>query len=424
MGTKGNEMVRQVMKKQLRDKLSSVFIKNAKGPAKYGDGKGLWLIVDANGSKRWRFIFSMASKRREMGLGGYPDTSLEKARELRDTARRGIKNGVDPIELRVSEKRKEAVEGKDFGSFADSLVDELAKGFRSDKHIAQWKMTMDVYAAPIRSKSLSKITTEDILSILTPIWHSKPETASRVRGRIERILDAAKGKKLREGENPARWKGNLDAWLSKQDKRLRGHYAAMAFNDVPKFIGKLRSREAVAASALEFLILTAARTNEVLGATWDEFDLDNKIWTISAMRMKAGHTHRVPLTFRAVEILAAMKKLPSISWVFPGLKKGKPLSNMSLAMLVRRMKIENVTVHGFRSSFRDWAGEETHWPREVAEAALAHAIGDATERAYRRGDALEKRRKLMEAWQDYCCYVEGSTNKVIGIKGYKAGAKS
>jgi integrase len=240
--------------------------------------------------------------------------------------------------------------------------------------------------------------------VLQPLWLTTPETASRLRGRIETVLDAAraKGHIARNEANPARWRGHLDKLLPKRQKLTRGHHAAMAFDNVPDFIGRLRERQAMAAMALKFAILTAARSGEVLGARWAEFDLESKVWVIPAGRMKAGREHRVPLSCWALAILAEFVKGRTCEFVFAGQKTGKPLSGMAMEMVLRRMKVEGVTVHGFRSAFRDWCGEATSFPRELAEAALAHVAGDATEQAYRRGDALEKRRKLMEAWANFC----------------------
>ncbi|MCC2654631.1 MAG: integrase, partial [Microvirga sp.] len=242
---------------------------------------------------------------------------------------------------------------------------------------------------------------EDVLRVLRPIWLTKSETASRLRGRIERVLDFAKARGMRTGENPARWRGHLDAVLPRRQKLTRGHHKAMPFDEVPAFVSRLRDAQGVAPRALEFLILTAGRTGEVLGAAWDEIDIEAGIWTVPAVRMKAGREHRVPLTQRALAILAELHEARTGEHVFPGLKRGKPLSSMAMEAVLRRMKID-ATVHGFRSAFRDWAGERTHFPREIAEAALAHLVGDAVERAYRRGDALEKRRELMSAWDSFC----------------------
>jgi integrase len=246
------------------------------------------------------------------------------------------------------------------------------------------------------------IATDDVLAVLKPIWTTKSETASRVRGRIEKVLDAAKAKGFREGENPARWRGHLDHLLPRPSKLARGHHAAMPYEDVPAFIAQLREREASSALALELCTLTAARSGEILGMRWSEVDLNRKIWTVPANRMKAGREHRVPLSPRAIVILRQLEKLKTGEFVFPGQARNKPLSNMAMEMVLRRMKIDDATVHGFRSSFRDWAGNVSSFPRELIETALAHVIGDKAEQAYRRSDALEKRRKLMEAWASYC----------------------
>jgi integrase len=335
---------------------------------------------------------------REMGLGPLLKVPLAKARELASEARAQLGAGKDPItERRVIPERIPT-----FGEMADDFIETMRPQFRNAKHVAQWEMTLRHYAKPLRSKAVNAIQTEDVLQVLKPIWNAKSETASRVRGRIERVLDAAKAKGHRTGENPALWRGHLANLLPRRRKLARGHHAAMAYPDVPAFIGRLREREAVAALALEFTILTAARSGETFGARWREVDPDAAVWTIPADRMKAAREHRVPLTPRALAILreVAQAGVEPDGFVFPGQKRDRPLSTMAMDMLLRRMGVD-VTVHGFRSSFRDWCGEESSFPREVAEAALAHVVGDATERAYRRGDALEKRRKLMLAWAGY-----------------------
>ena len=265
-------------------------------------------------------------------------------------------------------------------------------------------MTLETYAKPLRALPVDEVDTEAVLGVLQPIWRTTPETASRLRGRIETVLDAAraKGHISRNEANPARWRGHLDKLLAKRQKLTRGHHAAMPFDDVPELIGLLRDREAIAALALEFLVLTAARSGEVLGARWAEMDMAAKVWTVPAARMKAGREHRVPLSGRGLAILQKLGEAKTGEFVFPGQRSDKPLSGMAMEMLLRRMKAAGVTVHGFRSAFRDWCGEATSFPREIAEAALAHVAGDATERAYRRGDALEKRRTLMEAWASFC----------------------
>src|SRR6267378_588141 len=366
-------------------------------PGKYSDGGNLYLIVSPSGSRKWVLRFTWRGSAKEMGLGSATTVSLADAREKASAARRKLAQGVNPIEDR---RRDNGI--PTFGEMADNVREALSAGFRNEKHKAQWKSTLETYAAPLRFKPVDTIATDDVLAVLKPIWTLIPETASRVRGRIEKVLDAAKAKGFREGENPARWRGHLDRLLSKPSKLGRGHHPAMPYEDVAAFVGKLRERQATAALALEFCILTAARSGEVLGARWSEIDLDRKVWTVPAARMKAGREHRVPLSNRAIAILKRLRDFGSSEFVFPGQKPKKPLSNMAMEMVLRRMKVENATVHGFRSSFRDWAGNVTSFPREVTETALAHVIGDKAEQAYRRGDALEKRRNMMDAWSMYC----------------------
>lgn len=391
------------------------------GPGRHADGGGLYLDRDASGRSRWVFMWTRNGKRREMGLGpaSKGGVSLAAAREAAATARDVLSKGGDPIEARDAAKR-EPVPVPTFGEFADELVKALGVQWRNPKHRSQWAMTLKVYAKPLRSLPVNRIDTEAVLDVLKPIWLAKPETASRLRGRIERVLDAAKAKGHRSGENPARWRGHLDHLLPKRQKLTRGHHGALAYADLPEFVGELRGREGVAALALEFLILTAARSGEVRGAKWSEVDLRAKVWTVPASRMKAGREHRVPLSARAIEILEQVQPLasgkPDKAYVFPGPVSTKPLSENAFGALLKRMKLE-VTAHGFRSSFRDWAGEVSTFPREVAEAALAHVVGDATERAYRRGDALEKRRRLMDAWAGYAApRAAGSNVRQLGRK--------
>lgn len=380
-------------------KLTARTVATAK-PGRFGDGRGLYLVVSESGARKWVFRFTFAGRVTEMGLGGAGAISLAEARRFADEARREVAAGRNPIEAR-REAARIAASKPTFGRCVDAFLEAKSSEWRNEKHRAQWAMTLRTYAAPLRDLPIDEVDTEAVLSVLQPLWQSVPETASRLRGRIEAVLDAARAQGHRHGENPARWRGHLDHLLAKRQKLARGHHAAMPYSDVPAFVARLRPREAVAALALEFTILTAARSGEVLGARWPEFDLEAKVWTIPATRMKAGKEHRVPLSTRAVSILAKLGEARIGDFVFPGQRSGKPLSGMAMEMVLRRMKAEGVTVHGFRSSFRDWCGEETHFPREVAEAALAHVAGDATERAYRRGDALEKRRGLMEAWADY-----------------------
>jgi integrase len=371
-------------------------------PGKYGDGANLYLVVSKTGARKWVLRFTWRGRAKEMGLGSTASVTLADAREKAASARRKIA----PIDER---KRDDGI--PTFGETADDVRETLSAGFRNEKHRAQWKSTLETYAAPLRAKPVDTIATDDVLAVLKPIWTTKAETASRVRGRIEKVLDAAKAKGFRDGENPARWRGHLDHLLPRQSKLARGHHAAMPYEHVAAFMAQLRTREATAALALELCILTAARSGEILGMQWSEIDLDKKIWTVPAARMKAGREHRVPLSPRATGILRQLEKMKTGDFVFPGQSRSKPLSNMAMEMMLRRMKVEDATVHGFRSSFRDWAGNVSNFPREVVETALAHVIGDKAEQAYRRSDALEKRRKLMNAWAAYCMAPE--TGKVI-----------
>lgn len=371
-------------------------VKTAK-PGKYGDGANLYLLVSKTGARKWVLRFTLRGKTKEMGLGSATNVPLADAREKAANARRKIASGLNPIEER---KREGGI--PTFGEVADEVREALSVGFRNEKHKAQWKSTLETYAASLHGKPVDIIATDDILSVLKPIWTTKAETASRLRGRIEKVLDAAKARGFRGGDNPARWRGHLDHLLPRPSKLSRGHHAAMPYEEVADFIAKLRTREATAALALELCVLTAARSGEILGMRWPEIDLDNKVWTVPANRMKAGREHRVPLSSAAMTILRHLERMKIGDFVFPGQARGKPLSNMAMEMMLRRMKIDQATVHGFRSSFRDWAGNVSNFPRELIETALAHVIGDKAEQAYRRSDALEKRRQLMDEWAAYC----------------------
>ena len=390
------------------NKLSDRGVKALKEPGKHSDGGGLYLLVDEGGAKRWAFIYRRKSddgkwKTREMGLGGLASVPLAMARDLAEGCRKKIELGGDPIADRKHERearRAEERAKRTFGEVAAEFIAAHEAEWSNPKHVAQWRMTIDVYAAALKPKAVSEITTEDVLGVLKPIWTQKPETASRLRGRIEQILDAAKAAKLRTGDNPAEWKGNLKHLLAKPERG--GHHGALPYAAVPAFVGRLREQPGLAPRALEFAILTAARSGEALGARWEEIDIEEALWTVPAERMKGRREHRVPLSDRCMEILAEVGKHKVGDLVFPGRRTTAPLSDMALTMVLRRMKVDGATTHGFRSSFRDWCGDRTAFPREVAEAALAHAIGDATEAAYRREDALEKRRKLMDAWSAYC----------------------
>ena len=402
------------MAKHTLNRLSARKVVSATKPGRYIDGGGLHLVVSSNKSRKWVFRFGAHGQQRDMGLGALRDVSLPQARQLAATARMLVRSGSDPIAERARLQRLSAAVPT-FGQAADELIAGIERGFRNERHREQWRTTLATYAAPLRSKPVDQITTEDVLGVLQPIWSAKAETASRLRGRIERVLDAARARGHRSGENPARWRGHLDALLPKRPRHARGHHAAMPFDDVPGFVAKLRQKEGSGARALEFLILTAARSGEVFGARRSEFDLDTKLWIVPAGRMKGGREHRVPLSDRALEIVSDMLAAHSSEFVFPGARVGKHLSPTTLAITLHRMEA-GVTVHGFRSAFRDWVGERTHFTRETAEAALAHMVGDATERAYRRGDALEKRRELMNSWAAFC---EPKPANVVRITGAK-----
>ena len=388
-------------------KLSALKVASLKEVGRHSDGGGLYLHISDGSRRRWIFLFRQDGKQREKGLGSARDVSLAKAREKAEAIRKELREGVDPFAVVVPEG-----EVPTFGKFADDLVGDLASGFRNEKHIEQWKMTLgDAYCSKLRRKLVSEIASTDVLDVLKPIWSTKQETASRIRGRIERVLDAARARGLRTGENPARWKGHLDALLPKRHKLARGHHAAMPYSEVGATLSRLQGLSSASARALQLVILAAARSGEVLGMRWGEVDLPAGVWTVPADRMKAGREHRVPLTKGMLAILDELALLRpegdevGRAFVFPGNKPGKGLSVMSLTMCMRRLKLGHYTVHGFRSAFRDWVSEETDFSRELAEAALAHVYGDETERAYRRGDALKKRLGLMETWESYLARV-------------------
>ena len=337
-----------------------------------------------------------------MGLGSLDaGVGLAEARAARDEARRILQSGRNPIEMR-QEVRRTAVNKPTFGEIADALLEAKAREWRNEKHREQWRWSLTEAARELRPRPVDEIGTDAVLAVLKPLWTAKPETASRLRGRIEAVLDAAKAQDHRSGENPASWRGHLSHLLPKRPKLTRGHHAAMAYGDVPTLMATLRADDTTAARALEFCILTAARTGEVLGARWSEIDMVVNVWTVPPARMKAAREHRVPLSQCARATLEGLAQTRTCEFVFPSPRGARPLSHIAMAKVLARLGVEGVTVHGFRSAFRDWAGNETHFAREVAEAALAHVIGDKAEQAYRRSDALEKRRALMSAWAAYC----------------------
>ncbi len=366
---------------------------------KHADGGGLYLFVDGRASRRWFFLFSWHGRRPQMSLGNAQDVSLADAREAAANARKLVRSGINPIELRKAEASK--AETPTFGQIADELLESKLSEWRNDKHREQWRIALVQSVKPLRDMPVDVIDTEAVLGVLKPLWSEKPETASRLRGRIEAVLDAAKAKGHRSGENPAHWRGHLSHLLPKRQKLTRGHHAAMHYAELPAFLARLREQDNVGAWALEFTILTATRSGEVYGARWAEVDMSAKVWTLPPERTKAGRAHRVPLCDQAMVILNRLEEAKTCEFLFPSPRHHNKLSHVAMAKALRRAGNENATVHGFRSAFRDWAGNETHFPREVAEAALAHVVGDKAEQAYRRSDALEKRRALMDAWASY-----------------------
>lgn len=369
---------------------------NRLAPGRHSDGGGLYLNVKEGGSKSWMFLFKREGTRKGIGLGAYPAVSLAAARKKAEELRGVVASGKDPRSVMQEDAEPT------FGECVEKFLASMEGQWRNEKHRGQWRMTLgEAYCKPLLEKKVSDVGTEDVLKVLNPIWTTKAETASRVRGRIERVLDYAKARGWRSGENPALWRGHLKSILPSRLKLTRGHHAALPYHEIPKFVALLRERDAMAARALEFLVLTAARSGEVLGARWEEFDLDKKVWTVPAHRMKAARAHRVPLSSAALDLVKELHQFRVSEYVFRGQRDSAPLSGMAMEMQLRRMGFDRVTVHGFRSSFRDWAGEETDYAREIAEAALAHVVGDATERAYRRSDALERRRGLMQLWSEF-----------------------
>jgi integrase len=401
-------------------RLSPAAVKHAK-PGMHCDGGGLYLqaVLGAGGvtRKSWLFRFAENGRERQMGLGSLDNVSLAQARDKAAECRRLRQEGIDPIEARDAQRAAAAAENAKtmtFDQCAAGFIAAHRAGWRNTKHASQWQNTLTTYVSPVfRNLAVRAIDVGLVIKALEPIWSTKPETASRVRGRIEAVLDWAAARGFRDGDNPARWKGRLDKLLPRPSKvRAVEHHAALPYDEISSFMVELREREGVAARAFEFAILTAARTGEVLGAQWSEIDSGAKVWTVPAGRMKSGREHRVPLSGAAVAVLKRMAKAREGDHVFPGDRRAT-LSNMAFLMLLRRMGRGDLTAHGFRSTFRDWAAERTNFPNEVVEMALAHAISDKTEAAYRRGDLFEKRRKLMDAWAAYCHKSTMHVGKVV-----------
>jgi integrase len=392
----------------LRNKLKAASLKSISTPGKHADGGGLYLQVTkhpvaGNLRKSWIVRYRAATgKMREMGIGSFEDVSLANAREKAERIRYEVRDGSDAVEVRA-EAKQEAIRSRaaamTFAQCAEAYVNAHQSSWKNEKHRAQWTSSLQTYAYPIFGEvAIQDINISMVMKVLDPIWETKTETASRVRGRIENIIDWATVREYRTGENPARWRGHLEKALPARNKTKKvKHFAALAIDDFPKFMKHLRAQTGVGPLAFQFAILTATRTSEAIEARWDEIDLVDQSWTIPADRMKAGRIHRVPLSAAAVSVLKKARGLDPIV-VFPGQRPGKHISNMAFLMILRRMGRTDVTAHGFRSTFRDWAAERTDFQNEVAEAALAHVVSNQAEAAYRRGDLFEKRRALMEAW--------------------------
>ena len=398
-------------------KLTALAVAQAKRRGYFGDGGGLFLQVSATGAKSWVFRFKEAGRLREMGLGPTHTISLAEARQKALECRKLRLDGLDPIERRRAIRRQaklDAAKAISFEECATRYIDSHKAGWRNPKHAAQWPSTLATYVNAIFGDvPVQAVDVGLVMKALEPIWTEKPETAGRVRGRIESILDWATARGFRHGENPARWRGHLENLLPKKAKVRRvEHHAALPYAEIGGFMAELRRQQGIAACALQFALLTAARTGEVIGACWDEFDLAAGLWTVPAMRMKTGKEHRVPLSGSALAIVEGIAAIRQGDFVFPGGRTGRPLSNMSMLAVLHRMGRGELTTHGFRSSFRDWVAERTNFPTEVAEMALAHAVGDKVEAAYRRGDLFRKRRDLAEAWARYCMADLGTPNGV------------
>lgn len=394
-------------------RLTALTVARISAPGLYADGAGLYLRVSRNGSKSWAFRFTLNGKPREMGLGGLTKVGLAYAREKAADARLLLSEGHDPLSRRreqetqrVAAQKLAAARSITFDKCAEAYISAHEVSWKNEKHRQQWRNTISTYVSPMfGSIPVQDVDIDLVMKVIEPIWSVKTETARRVRGRIEVILDWAKVRGYRSGENPARWRGNLDHLLPARSKvRMVKHHAALPYAEIGAFMHDLRKVEGAGAAALEFLIRTVARTSEVIGARWPEIDLKKQIWIVPAARMKSRREHRVPLSSAAIVVLKRMESLKS-EYVFPGRASDAPLSNMALLMTLGRMNRGDITAHGFRSTFRDWAAECTNFPSEAVEMALAHVIEDKTEAAYRRGDLFDKRRQLMDEWTKFCAAI-------------------
>jgi integrase len=408
---------------QFVGRLTALKVAKVKKPGFYADGAGLYLQVTGDGetriAKSWIFRFTLRGRSREMGLGSFSTFGLAEARVKAAECRKLTYDGVDPIEARKAVRTKAAMDAATSLTFCDctkQYIEAQRSGWRSAKHAAQWSSTIKTYAEPvIGALPVQGIDTTLVMKIIEPLWSKKSETASRLRGRIEAVLDWATVRGYRHGNNPARWRGHLDKLLPARGKVSKvKHHAALPYRELPTFMAALERQDGVSARALEFLILTAARTGEVIGALPGE--IKDKVWAVPAGRMKGSKEHRVPLSSAALAIAGKLQSEYEGAFLFPGAKRDKPLSNMAMLALLERMGRSELTAHGFRSTFRDWAAECTNYPNEVVEMALAHTINSKVEAAYRRGDLFEKRKSLMSDWAEFCLSNESTDQNIIAIR--------
>lgn len=380
------------------NKLTAIAIANIKAKGRYSDGGGLYLRVSPQLNKSWVFRWVRHRVENEMGLGKFPEVSLAEAREQAFVARRHVIAGRNPR----TERDRDRIGGKLFSAVIEEYLRVMGHRWANEKTHWQWHQTLMDFFKPLHRREISQIETADVVKLLQPIWLETPEKAAKTRMRLEAVLDYANSKGWRDGENPARWKGHLSNILPPRQKLSRGHHPAMQYDDVPAFVQELSKQETIAAKGLHFTILTCCRSGEVREAKWEQFDLEKRLWIIPKHQTKTKlDEHRVPLTDAMIEILNPLNETSTSEYVFPGNKPRRPLSNMAFAQTMKRMGIANASPHGFRSSFRDWCGDKTDYARELAEACLAHKVGSQVELAYRRSDALQKRRHLMQDWNDF-----------------------
>lgn len=398
--------------------LSALEVKRLTTPGRHATGNvaGLLLVVKESGAKSWILRTVIAGKRRNIGLGGYPEISLAQAREKARNIKDQIEQGIDPVEQKRATRRalaKQQTEKMTFSKAAQLCHEKKSSEFSNEKHKKDWIRSIETYANPvIGDMPIDEIELPHILKIFEPIWQERTETATRLRQRVETVLTWATVAGHRTGDNPARWKGHLEAILPKPTKiKKTSHFKALPWQEIGAFMQELRNRDGMGARALEFIVLTAKRSGEVRLATWEEIDFENKAWSIPGERMKNGKPHTVPLTDDAIKLLKALPRFEGSPYVFPA-ARGGPLSDMTISAVCKRMKVDAVP-HGFRSTFRDWAAENTSFPREVCEQALAHTIENKVEAAYRRGDLFEKRRRLKDAWASFCNKVQKDNKAIV-----------